>query len=115
MKERSRGLYVLSEGEFIDEGVLEELEIWLKENESDLLEWGTSLVEQWKLFVKKKTVEHGKSQNFGWFIYIMLILILCFTVPWKLIIYLVNFFFNYPQFILAPTIITMLDRWFFMR
>ena len=46
MKERSRGLYVLSEGEFIDEGVLEELEIWLKENESDRLERGTSLVEQ---------------------------------------------------------------------
>ena len=38
----------------IDESVLEELEIWLKENETDCSERGTSLIEQYENYSQKK-------------------------------------------------------------
>ena len=54
----------------IDESVLKELEIWSKENETDCLERGNSLVEQYENYSRKAMAsEHGKAAKF-WVIYI---------------------------------------------
>ena len=48
--------------ENINESVLEELEIWLKENETDCLERGISLFEQYENYLQKTIAgEHGAS------------------------------------------------------
>ena len=90
--------------------------ICLKENETDCLERGNLLVEHYENYSQKTmAVNMEKPQHFGWLIYINTYRVL-HPVSWKLMIllYLVILFFNYPQFILAPIIITMLDGWFFM-
>ena len=102
--------------EKIDKSVLEELEIWLKVNNTDCPERINSLAEQYENYLQKTMAgANGKITKF-WMIYIYYVNILWFTIPWKLIIslYLVIIFFNYLLFILAPNTITMLSRWFFM-
>ena len=55
--------------ENIDESVLKELEIWSKQNETDCLERGNSLVEQYENYSQKTIAgEHGKAAKF-WMIY----------------------------------------------
>ena len=47
-----------------DQSVLEELQVWLKENETDRLERDNSLFEQYEHYLQKnKTGEHGKTTN----------------------------------------------------
>ena len=47
-----------------DQSVLEELQVWLKENETDRPERDNSLFEQYEHYLQKNmTGEHGKTAN----------------------------------------------------